>query len=162
MELVGGRGGWGGRRFAKWKERESRGRRWWQHENGVGGLSPQTDAGFVKGHFGGVDGREVKGAEHYWDVGEVGGGRGVDGRGRGGKSEGLRMPCVTKESTTRESMEEGVGEGEGQGTASSGRVELPSVCMSMGTWLASPRQASVTWDCPMGKLAAITWDDVLE
>ena len=64
-----GAGGWGGRRFAKWKERGSRGRKWWQPEKGVGGLSPQTDAYFVKGHFGGVGGREVKGAEQYWAVG---------------------------------------------------------------------------------------------
>ena len=32
-------------------------------------MSPQPDAYFVKGHFGGVGGREVKGAEQYWAVG---------------------------------------------------------------------------------------------
>ena len=95
-------------------------------------------------------------------MGGEGKGRGVDKRGRGGKSAGLRMPCVTKESTTLESREEGAGVGEGQGTALFERATSPSVCMSMGTWLVSSRQASVTWGCPMGALAVINWDGASE
>ena len=64
-----GAGGVGGAKGCKVEGPGSRGRRWWQPEKGVGGLSPQTDVYFVKGHFGGVGGRQVKGAEQYWAVG---------------------------------------------------------------------------------------------